>query len=358
VTLIEDETLRDVLADAGAGFEVPKQGVERILAAARPREVDPRPAVRRHLPQRRRTKVALGVAAVVILALGVAGPLVSFGREGSRTIPTTGNPVWGVAAGLPAKVASGPAFGGADAIHGPANSTRSPLAVGTGIVPTLVVAVGTVDLATGSSGIPHVLAQLSSEVGKDGGFVEKTTAQLGSAATSSATIVLRVPEGKYELLLAQVQRLGHATAVNTNATDVTAQFVDYQSRIAALELSRQQYLAIMAKAGSIGEILAVQSQINLLQSQIEQLKGQRNVLRNQAAYGTLTVGLSPTGSAASSATAGSGLVGAVHGSVGGFVAAFEGLIRLLGPALFALMCLAAALILGRLVWRATRRRML
>jgi hypothetical protein len=141
----------------------------------------------------------------------------------------------------------------------------------------------------------------------------------------------------------------------TNSTDVTGEFVNYQDRITAAEASRRQYLAIMAKASTIAQILSIQAQVNQIQSEIDQLEGARNLLANQAAYGTLTVQMN-----SNSAPPGkeSGIHHAVHESVAGFVAAIEGLITGIGPALFALLAIAALLLIGRLVWRLTRRRML
>ena len=56
------------------------------------------------------------------------------------------------------------------------------------------------------------------------------------------------------------------------------QYVDLQSRITALQDSRQQYLTILAKATTVGDVLAVQEQLDGIQSQIEQLQGQLQVL--------------------------------------------------------------------------------
>ena len=70
---------------------------------------------------------------------------------------------------------------------------------------------------------------------------------------------------------------------------MTGQYVDLQARLAALEASRQQYLTILAKATSIGDILAVQEQLDSIQSQIEQLQGQLQVLTSETSYSTLNV---------------------------------------------------------------------
>ena len=147
--------------------------------------------------------------------------------------------------------------------------------------------------------------------------------------------------------------------MSTTSTDVTAQYVDLQARINALEASRQQYLTIMAQASSIGDILAVQSQLDTLQSQIEQLQGQLNLLSDETTYATLTVSLSEAGHTppppvvrpirvwpGRGATASMGSSPVSSGFCG-------------SPGhLFVLLCLAALAVLGRWAWRATRRRML
>ena len=117
----------------------------------------------------------------------------------------------------------------------------------------------------------------------------------------------------------------------------------------------------MSHASSIGDILAVQSQLDTLQSQIEQLQGQLNVLNSETTYGTLTIALSETGHAPPPppvAHPSSGLGRAWSAGVGGFVSGFEWLLRIAGPTLFVLLFLAAVAVLGRWAWRATRRRML
>lgn len=225
-----------------------------------------------------------------------------------------------------------------------------------------VEANGSVDLTIGDGKLDSVLAKLTDLATSDGGFVASTQAQIGaggSRSSSSGTVVLRVPQPTFGTMLTQVQRVGHATSVTTTATDVTGQYVDLQARITALQASRQQYLIIMAQATSIGDILAVQSQLDTLQSQIEQLQGQLDVLNNETTYGTLTVSLTEAGQRSIPPPQPStGLGKAWHDGIGGFVTGFEWLIRIAGPALFALLCLAALTLAGRWAWRATRRRML
>jgi hypothetical protein len=190
--------------------------------------------------------------------------------------------------------------------------------------------------------------------------VESSNAQLGSRSRNSSatgTIVLEVPQSTFTLLVAQVQGVGHATSVNTSSDNVTAQYVDLQSRITALNVSLRQYFAIMTRATTIPAILAVQNQINNIQNQIQQNEGQLKTLNNLTTYSDLTVYVSATGHHAASGPR-TGFSKAWHDSVSGFVAGFQWLIRLAGPLLFAVVMLGVLYALVRFGRRARLRRKL
>jgi hypothetical protein len=165
-----------------------------------------------------------------------------------------------------------------------------------------------------------------------------------------------VPVQNFSAALKQAQSLGKTTSLSTKATDVTGSYVDLQSRIAALEASRQQYLTILSKATTVGDVLAVQAQLDTIQSQIEQLQGQLQVLESETSYSSLTVTASEGTPPPRPVTLPeSGLVRAWHDGIGGFVGDVEGLIRVAGPVLFTLLCLAALVLGGRALWRRYQR---
>jgi hypothetical protein len=173
------------------------------------------------------------------------------------------------------------------------------------------------------------------------------------------SVTLQVPVGNFTAMLAQAQKVGRTTGLTTNATDVTGQYVDLQSRIAALQASRQQYLTILTKANTVGDVLAVQSQVDTIQSQIEQLQGQLQVLTSQTSYSKLTVDVGEGAVPAPTPPAPEpGVVRAWHESLGGFVTGVDGLIRIAGPLLFALVCAAVAILGGRALWRRLQRHRL
>ncbi len=222
---------------------------------------------------------------------------------------------------------------------------------------------GSLSITVGKRDLGRSMAALDSIADAAGGFVANSQSQSGTATggTPAGSITVQVPVDSFATVLAQAQKLGTTTSLTTKATDVTGQYVDLQSRIAALEDSRQQYLTIMTKATTVGDVLAVQAQLDTIQSQIEQLQGQLQVLSSETAYSSLTTTFTERGAPAPvhpNPVPVSGLVQAWHDSIGGFVAGIEGVIRIAGPLLFALLCLGVVGLGGRALWRRIQRRRL
>jgi hypothetical protein len=225
--------------------------------------------------------------------------------------------------------------------------------------PARIEQTGSLDLRVGRGAVSATVDRLDALAGANDGFVATSQTHSGtSGGAPSGTVTLEVPVASFSAVLGEAEALGKVSQLTTSATDVTAQYVDLQSQITALEASRQQYLTIMTKASSIGDVLAVQAQLNSLQSQIQQLQGQLAVLGSETDYSKVTVVVSETAAPPhhrAAAAAPSGLAKAWHDSVHGFVAGTEGLIRIAGPALFALLCLGAVLLGGQLFWRRLQR---
>lgn len=384
MTMIEEQALRTALHAAADSISVPDHAVDQILQAAQHLDARPR-AVRRFRsrpdvaeerrsesgvldtsPKRRRPsrRVLVAAAATAVLGLSVAA-VATLGGSPPSSLAVSPRPSTAVAH-PPLRSASASQHGTAtkgSVGFAPAGQATTP-SLPTGAVgeSSKVEETGSVDLTVGNGKLEPVLTRLTNLATAEGGFVASTQTQLGSGTSdplSSGSITLQVPQASFAPVVAQAQTLGKVTALTTRGTDVTGQYVDLQARIAALEASRDQYLTIMTKATSISDVLAVQAQLDNLQTQIEQLQGQLQVLDSETTYGTLVVSVSQRAGHPAPAHHGrSGLASAWHGAVSGFAAAFDGLIRIAGPALFVLLCLAALVVLGRLAWRRVRRRTL
>ena len=399
MTMIDEELLHTALQAAAMDLVVSENAAKQILASAA--ELEARPGLSR-LGGRRSIAIGQGLGppdqdgtepetsqgrrglhrpprkilvAACALAITATGTVIVVEATGGGS-PTAGSavqglkPVQGPASYAPPPATASTLPAAAPALA-PAPASSGSLAQGQGSAPSLpagavgqsskVVETGSVDLAIGKRRLDTVLTRLMNVATANGGFVASTQTQSGGVPGSftSGSITLQIPQASFAFVLAQVQTFGSVTSLTTKATDVTGQYVDLQARIAALQASRDQYLTIMSKATSIGDVLAVQNQLDNLQSQIEQLQGQLSVLDSQTTYGTLTVTLSEPGiHPAPASQTQSGIVSAWHGALSGFAAAFDGLVRIAGPALFVVLCLAALAIFGRMAWRRVRRRTL
>jgi hypothetical protein len=135
------------------------------------------------------------------------------------------------------------------------------------------------------------------------GRVRTMTSQLGGyvggsqAGTleDSATLTLRIPADRFEDALSRLHELdGEVQAEATREEDVTSAIVDMEARIANLEASERQYRALLERAEAIDDVLAVQTRLDGVRGEIEQLKAQLEQLSGLAGMSTLTVTLTPS----------------------------------------------------------------
>jgi hypothetical protein len=412
MTMLDDDLLATLFGRAGDAFDVPAAGPAQILEKAfgvadPPPPPDAPPGgqddpggkepsrLRRAYHSHRVLSVAATVVVVALLAAGVVAavgtsspaPRVTAGAPtiGRVPVPTTTVPSQKSALGT-AGVAAAPTpgtsagtnntfaasgqgatvSGAGSAANGPAvtvptSPTTSALPPGTVGQSSKIEQTGTLSLGVARGALARTMTQLNALAGAYNGFVATSQSQSGAIAADgvpSGSITLQVPVASFASVLKAAQALGKTDSLTTKATDVTGQYADLQSQITAAEDSRQQYLTIMTKAASVGDVLAVQAQLDTIQTQIQQLEGQLQVLTSETAYSTLSVTVDEAGLPVHHPAPHhrrSGLSQAWHDSVSGFVDGVEGLIKGAGPVLFALLCLAALIVGGRLGWRRYQR---
>ncbi|WP_239332044.1 DUF4349 domain-containing protein [Frankia sp. CiP3] len=224
-----------------------------------------------------------------------------------------------------------------------------------------IVRTGSVSLWVRPGGVDTAVTAIETAAKGLGGYLSALDSSGSASATDSggerANVTLRVPSGSFEPLRGQVGKIGEVRASTVSTLDVTGQYVDLQSRLKALRSSQDTYLALLAKAGTIGEVLAVRQQIDNVQLRIEQLEGQRQVLAGSSDLATLTVGISERGTAAGGAPDGTdgGLGRAVRLSWDRFVGGLTQIVALIGPIILILLSAATVYTGYRLVRRVRRR---
>ena len=107
-------------------------------------------------------------------------------------------------------------------------------------------------------------------------------------------MVVRVPSDKLTPVLEQIKSLAvEVKSENTSGQDVTAEYVDLQSRLANLEAAEKQLQAIMEKATKTEDVLKVYNQLVATREEIEVIKGQMKYYKESAAFSAITLDLIP-----------------------------------------------------------------
>ena len=131
-----------------------------------------------------------------------------------------------------------------------------------------------------------------------------------------ATVVLRVPNEHFDDALARLRDAATTVRHESRAgQDVTAQYVDLESRLRHLRAKEAQLLEFLDQAEDTEATLAVYEQLSATQAEIEQVVGQMRYLEDQTALATITVSLTPDALAQPLETGGWNLPGTVRDAV-------------------------------------------
>ena len=142
------------------------------------------------------------------------------------------------------------------------------------------------------------VADVPAAVGRVRAFVLELGGYIGGSQAGSrgegATLTLRVPAARFDEALAHLHDLdGEVVVEATRESDVTRQVIDLGARIANLEASEASYRVLLERAERIEDVLAVQSRLDGVRGEIEQLEAQLQEIEGAADLSTLTVSLLP-----------------------------------------------------------------
>ncbi len=189
---------------------------------------------------------------------------------------------------------SGPTMGGVTA---PESAQRGEGGDGGGsftlpnVLGRTVIRSGHMELAVGS--VPESFERVRLLAETAGGFVADSTIY-GRGDQERATLVLRVPAERFSQVVEDLRGLAvEVVSLSTSAQDVTEQYADLQATLRNLTAVESQYLELLGRTESIGEVLQVQDRLNQVRLQIEQVQGRINLLDELTTLASVTVMLTP-----------------------------------------------------------------
>jgi hypothetical protein len=286
------------------------------------------------------------IALTIALALAVAG--CSGGgedEEGASVGEISSAPEPGAPAGE-----GGLAKDAAGGEEGAAPAPRSVPAIGPRVIQT-----ASLSISVARGRFDETVDEARSVAARLGGFVVSSTASQGrERRLVRGSVVIRVPARSYADAMRSLAGLGRIEARDESGQDVSQEFVDLEARVRHLRAVETQLLELLDRANSVASALAVQSQLNQVQLELEQARGRLQYLEDQVSFATISVAVHERLPVVAKADNGRwGIVDAWRTAAYAFVAVIGWMLVAVATAAPVLVLLALAFLIGR---RVVRRR--
>jgi hypothetical protein len=135
--------------------------------------------------------------------------------------------------------------------------------------------------------VQALVDQHDGEVSDDRTETDKTGQPLRSR------MVLRVPSSDFDEVMSALGNgeLAELASTTSTAEDVTAQVIDVDARIKAQQASVDRVRQLLARAESIRDIMAIESELSNRQAQLDSLTQQQAYLKDQSSLATIKVSI-------------------------------------------------------------------
>ena len=161
-----------------------------------------------------------------------------------------------------------------------------------------IVRTATVDLEVDEGQLNETINKASDAVVKAKGIYVGSSTSVPDGEPASGQVTFRVPVDAFESVLREFKSLGAYRGEQSSIEDVTNQYVDLNGQLTAWRAQERVYLRLLDRAKSVADVIAVQNQLQQVQSNIERLQGQVDHLEDQSSFSTIVLQLREPGAAA------------------------------------------------------------
>jgi hypothetical protein len=115
---------------------------------------------------------------------------------------------------------------------------------------------------------------------------------LNNEQSTSYNLTIRIPSANFEGLIKSLENgSDEIESKSIQARDVTEEYVDIESRLKTKRDYLQRYKELLAKAGSVKDILTIEENIRALEEEIDSQQGRLKYLADQVAFSKLNISL-------------------------------------------------------------------
>lgn len=147
--------------------------------------------------------------------------------------------------------------------------------------------VWTADLRLQVWNVSNTLRDVTAQVERQGGLI---TAKSDSGETS-ARATIRIPARAFKQTVAGLEELGTVTYRHVSSEDVTERYIDTDARLKNKLVLRDRLKQLLAKAADVTDILAIETELNRVQGDIESMEALIKALKTQVDLATIELHL-------------------------------------------------------------------
>lgn len=148
-----------------------------------------------------------------------------------------------------------------------------------------------------SADLTFQVADVTESTSKIKAICDKHAAHIAKMNLNSGTyrvtnrIKIRVSEESFDKMINDFERTAvHVDEMNIKSDDVTAEFIDIQSRLKTKKTSRDRYIEVLkSKAGTVEEIIDAEEAIRVITEEIEAKEGRLRYLTDKVKFSTITL---------------------------------------------------------------------
>jgi len=134
------------------------------------------------------------------------------------------------------------------------------------------------DVAAGIDNAAEVAAQF-------GGYVESKSEE----SESSGSMSMRIPADRFRSAVGALEGLGEVVRKSVSGQDVTEQYVDIEARLKTKKELRDRLQQLLSKAKDVKDVIAIETELNRIQADIDSMEARMRVLKGQVDYATVDV---------------------------------------------------------------------
>jgi Domain of unknown function (DUF4349) len=210
---------------------------------------------------------------------------------------------------------------------------------------------GTITVVVPKDGFGTAFDEATGIAQEAGGFVLSSSI----SQENQGTLTIRIPSNKLDGAIVKLRALGRLAELTLTGKDVTASYIDLKARLGVLQTQRELIVKLLNASTTVDGQLSLSNKFAEVQTQIEQIQGQLNVLNDKVELATLKVTLREEGVAAPTGSGddirnpslGSAWDRAVQGFLGVIAAVVVGLGYLLPVLVLAGLVLGLRLLIRR-----------